>query len=202
MMVSMPASLIPDRGFVSIPYMGVGYQHTFGMRPRDILAENLKKLMEGIPELSTFPQITRAGGGSNGTLDRIRRKAIATNIDNLAPLAKAFGLEPWQLLVETLAVQGGKVVGLPGYDLTPEALLMAKWFDRLTDPRDRAVAETGAMGVILRILQQHDLPPIDKPEPDSEEETRPAPTQPPAPASPPKPAKSHKPTAGQSRRKG
>jgi hypothetical protein len=88
------------------------------MRPRDVLAENLKKLMAGKPELKTFPLITAAGGGSNGTLDRIRRKTTATSIDNLEPLARAFKLEPWQLLVDSLAVEDGAIAGLPGWPLT------------------------------------------------------------------------------------
>lgn len=82
--------------------MGVGYPQTSPMRPRDVLAENLKKLMAASSRLSTFPQITKAGGGANGTLDRIRRKSIATGVDNLEPLAQVYGLQPWQLLVPTL----------------------------------------------------------------------------------------------------
>jgi transcriptional regulator with XRE-family HTH domain len=75
--------------------------------------------------------------------------------------------------------------------LTPEALSIAKWFDRIEGRRDRAVAETGAMGVILRVLQQHDLPPTESPEPDFATGTPRAPTTPPAPAPRPKPAKKH-----------
>jgi transcriptional regulator with XRE-family HTH domain len=86
--------------------------------------------------------------------------------------------------------------------LTPEALSIAKWFDKLTDPRDRAVAETGAMGVILRVLQKHDLPPTDKPAPGSEAGTPSEPTPSPAPKDQPKTAKTQKPRAEQSGRKG
>jgi hypothetical protein len=71
-------------------------------RPRDVLAANLVRLMKAHPDLSSFPAITERGGGANGTLDRIRRKESATSIDNLAPLASVFGLEPWQLLVPDL----------------------------------------------------------------------------------------------------
>jgi transcriptional regulator with XRE-family HTH domain len=74
-------------------------------------------------------------------------------------------------------------------NLTSEALSVAKWFDRLTDPRDRAVAETGAMGVILRVLQQHDLPPTDSPDSDFGSGTPRGPAKTPAPPDPPTPAK-------------
>lgn len=67
--------------------------------PRHILASNLKRLMQQHPALGTLPKLTEASGVSNGTLDRIRRAVVATRVDELQPLAKAFGMEPWQLLV-------------------------------------------------------------------------------------------------------
>jgi hypothetical protein len=89
------------------------------MRPRDVLAENLKKLMAASPKLATFPQITKAGGGANGTLDRIRRKSIATGVDNLEPLAEVYGLDAWQLLVPTLTASA-EPSGLPRVSGMPE----------------------------------------------------------------------------------
>jgi hypothetical protein len=115
---------------------------TFRMRPRDVLAENLKKLMAATPELNTFPQITKAGGGSNGTLDRIRRKTLATSIDNLDPLARVYGLEPWQLLVPTLTAKRGtngkpRVSGMPDWPFSRVSL------SRYTnlEPEDRVYVE-------------------------------------------------------------
>jgi hypothetical protein len=69
------------------------------MTPRQILAANLRALMAKHPDLDTLPKITARSGVSNGTLDRIRRAVVATRVDELQPLARAFGLEPWQLLV-------------------------------------------------------------------------------------------------------
>ena len=68
-------------------------------QPRHILAANLRRLMATTPALDTLPKITAASGISNGTLDRIRRAAVATRVDELQPLAQAFGLQPWQLLL-------------------------------------------------------------------------------------------------------
>lgn len=67
--------------------------------PRHILAANLRALMAKHPDLNTLPKLTEASGVSNGTLDRIRRAVVATRVDELQPLAKAFGLQAWQLLV-------------------------------------------------------------------------------------------------------
>lgn len=68
-------------------------------RPRDILASNLKLLMQRHPELNTLAKLTARCGVSNGTLDRIRRGVVATRVDELEPLARAFGLQPWELLL-------------------------------------------------------------------------------------------------------
>jgi hypothetical protein len=106
---------------------------------------------------------------------------------------------------EKAGVQGHMIAAIEGRAekaLTPEALQIARWFDRLTDPRDRAVAETGAMGVILRVLQQHDLPPIDSLESDAGSGKQPALGQSPAPTLPPKPAKSQRPQVARSGRRG
>ena len=69
------------------------------MTPRHILAVNLRRLMAAHPDLNTLPKITARCGVSNGTLDRIRRAVVATRVDELQPLARAFGLHAWQLLV-------------------------------------------------------------------------------------------------------
>jgi transcriptional regulator with XRE-family HTH domain len=72
------------------------------MRTRDILAANLKLLMEHHQELRTLKQLVKASGMTNGTLDRIRRAATSVGVDELKPLAEVFDLQPWQLLVEGL----------------------------------------------------------------------------------------------------
>jgi hypothetical protein len=91
------------------------------MRPRDVLAKNLIALMEANPSLRSVELLVEAGAGTTGTLDRIKRREASTGVDNLDPIAKAFGLSsPWQLLVPTMKVltePDGKVqvVGLPDW---------------------------------------------------------------------------------------
>ena len=70
--------------------------------PKDVVATNLKALMDAHPDLDTLEKITDANGGSNGTLDRIRRGESYCRINALARLAGVFGLEAWQLLVPRL----------------------------------------------------------------------------------------------------
>lgn len=68
------------------------------MRPRDILAANLRALMAARSDLNTLPKITARSGVSNGTLDRIRRAVVSTRVDELEPLGKVFGLPAWEML--------------------------------------------------------------------------------------------------------
>ena len=68
------------------------------MRPRDILAANLRSLMAARSDLNTLPKITARSGVSNGTLDRIRRAVVSTRVDELEPLGKVFGLPAWEML--------------------------------------------------------------------------------------------------------
>ena len=89
----------PVSGISASPITGVWYWHPSRMRPRDILSKNLRALMAERPDLDTLPKITKASGISNGTLDRVRRAASALRVDDLAPLAAAFGIEPWELLL-------------------------------------------------------------------------------------------------------
>lgn len=83
------------------------------MRPRDLLATNLRALMAVHPALNTLPKITAASGVSNGTLDRARRAAVAIRIDELESLAGAFGLEAWQLLLPDLDPKQPQTVHRP-----------------------------------------------------------------------------------------
>lgn len=73
------------------------------LKTRKVLADNLVALMAARPALSGFTEIVKAGGPSNGTLDRIRRMESACTVDQLDKLAAVFELETWQLLVPALA---------------------------------------------------------------------------------------------------
>jgi len=70
---------------------------------RNVIAANLKALMTSRPKLNTFAKITKAGGPSNGTLDRIRRAKSGCSLDQLDLLGDVFNLHPWQFLVPGLA---------------------------------------------------------------------------------------------------
>jgi len=108
------------------------------MRPRDVLATNLRALMAARPDLDTLPKITARSGVSNGTLDRIRRAVVSTRVDELKRLGRAFGVEPWELL----RPHGHAA-------LSPLALQLAAHLDRTAqDGNTHAAAYAAAAAVI------------------------------------------------------
>jgi transcriptional regulator with XRE-family HTH domain len=125
------------------------------MRPRDILAANLRALMAARPDLDTLPKITARSGVTNGTLDRIRRAVVSTRVDELEKLGKAFGVEPWELLRPHGHAK-----------LSPLALLLATHLDRVA--HDEAAHTEGfaaATAVIDVLAARHDSPPAPEPAP-------------------------------------
>lgn len=74
---------------------------------RDILAANLRALMAGNEKLGSTPAIERATGSlsvrpckvGKSTVDRALKAETPLNIDYLEAIARAFGVDAWQLLV-------------------------------------------------------------------------------------------------------
>jgi hypothetical protein len=131
-------------------------------------------------------------GGNAAELAR-RIKKDATYVNRLfypagKKGAKGIGLEIMDACNTAFNLPAGYWDGKPrAYTepeaLTPEALAIARWFDKLTDPTDRAVAETACMGAILKLLQGLGPLPSAAPSPGVEQGTPSAPAQTPAPPS-------------------
>lgn len=159
-MIDSMATHLPTFGNLAHPFplMGVGYWQHGSMRPRDVLAANLRKLMAAAPGLSRLPEVVEASSGAltNGTLDRVRRATHATSIDTLETIAEVFGVEPWHLLVPTLHVETAKdqarakvkVSGLPEW---PFARVDRQRFANL-EPEQRAFIE-GMIANELALLE-------------------------------------------------
>jgi transcriptional regulator with XRE-family HTH domain len=111
------------------------------MRPRDILANNLRALMASRPDLDTLPKITARCGVTNGTLDRIRRAVVSTRVDELERLARAFGIEPWELLRPNGHAK-----------LSPLALLLATHLDRSANDEATHMAAFAAATAVIDAL--------------------------------------------------
>ncbi len=127
------------------------------MRPRDILAINLRATMAARPDLDTLPKITARSGVSNGTLDRIRRAVVSTRVDELERLGRAFGVEPWELL----RPHGHAA-------LSPLALLLAAHLDRTAQDRNtHAAAYAAATAVIDALSARADSPAARAPAPEA-----------------------------------
>lgn len=68
------------------------------MTLRDVLAKNFKKLREANPALFGLDVLADMDVSSRGTLDRVLKSKVNVGLDLLEPLARAYSVEPWQLL--------------------------------------------------------------------------------------------------------
>ena len=72
---------------------------------REILSENLRALMAVRPDLDSQPKIAARAGIKQSSVGRIIRGEVECKIDSVDGLARAFGLETWQLLLPGLDVR-------------------------------------------------------------------------------------------------
>lgn len=113
MIDSMIPDLRPRFGKSQIPSMGSGFAHTSRMEAgtRKVLADNVKALMAARKAAGQRPwtiiQIVEEADGagtpvSKGVVERMTKAEVNTGVDHLDGVAKAFGIEAWQLLVPDL----------------------------------------------------------------------------------------------------
>ncbi len=69
---------------------------------REVIAKNLFHLMESAPHLNSQPKVAARSGLGQTSIGRILRTEAGATVDSLDAIAKAFGIEPWHLLVPNL----------------------------------------------------------------------------------------------------
>ncbi|MGJ7497493.1 helix-turn-helix domain-containing protein [Variovorax sp. RT4R15] len=69
---------------------------------RAIVGDNLRRLMEKRPNLDSNPKLSVRSGIGVATISRIINGETAATLDTLGMLARAFELQPWQLMVPNL----------------------------------------------------------------------------------------------------
>ncbi len=89
----------PVCGICASPHMGLCCGQCSDMRPRDIIAANIRSLTEGWDTPNKHKALHKASEIPNGTLERIEKATVSAGVDWLEPLASALGVEPWELLV-------------------------------------------------------------------------------------------------------
>ena len=80
------------------PVWGGGYHRPMKLKP--VLALNLKALMDD-RKMSQM-EVHRRSKIAQSSIGRILRQEVAADLDTLAAIARAFDLDPWQLLVPNI----------------------------------------------------------------------------------------------------
>ena len=68
-------------------------------KPEAVLAQNLRALLSSKTGPTSQMALGKKSGVSQATIGRIDRQEVAAGIDTIAAIAKAYSLEPWQLMV-------------------------------------------------------------------------------------------------------
>lgn len=68
-------------------------------KPRTILARNLKGLLSKGGGPTSQMALGKKSGVAQATIGRILREEVAASIETISDLARAYGLEGWQLMV-------------------------------------------------------------------------------------------------------
>lgn len=126
---------------------------------KEVLAENLNRLMAANLSLDSNPKLCARAGLGVGTISRLRRGAAAANLDTIDALAECFGVAPWKMVVPDQA----PVIE----EEAPTALgLQLAWlFDDMVKslgPREKAQVYAAANEAITRPVTQPGAPPIDR----------------------------------------
>lgn len=138
------------------------------MDAREILSDNLKTLMAH-KGWTGFEPITKASEGllSNGTLDRIRRKATNPRLGLIELLAQVFGLEPWQVLYANLDPAHPPHI--------PRMCAMAFDTARIIDAIDDEATKRKVYAFIVQAVELGNTQPSTKPELSAEPTPSPVP---------------------------
>ncbi len=143
------------------------------MTPLEIVAANLKALIDHhrktggrLTSVYAVEAATESTGEKVGktTVDRMLRGEAGFSVTHLEPVAKAFKLQAWQLLVPNLVPTLPPVLasGSRAQRLSDEALEIALQLDSIRNPDMREVAVAKAYVAAFR--PQKPLQPIDLPE--------------------------------------
>lgn len=123
---------------MQVPCSGLLIGQHSAMGIRAVLAANFNKLRKAAPALYSLKDITKAGGGPNGTLGRISAGTVGAGVDTVEKIAVVYGIEPWQMLYPALQASESqsrypRIGGLPNW---PFADIDRARFDKLS-PRQQ-----------------------------------------------------------------
>ncbi len=68
---------------------------------RQTLAANIQTRIDGHKTITSQNDLAKRSGVAQSYLSRVMRKESAITVDRLAKIAKAFGCETWELLVDS-----------------------------------------------------------------------------------------------------
>lgn len=121
-----------QRSSNSLPRCGNTLKDMGKKRAAELLAENLKRLMEADADLSNGPKLAKASGVSQKTINNIERARKDPRLSSIEKIARAYGTEAYLFLT-------------PG----DENLLQIVLAYTQTDARGRELLQSAADAVLI-----------------------------------------------------
>lgn len=113
---------------------------------RSIVADNMAALMRARWDEENTNRLARDAKMGAATIQRIKDQAADFRVEAIAKIAAALHVDPWQLLVPDLNPEA-----MPRLDqrmISPLAIDLAAYLDRISDPAIRQRAYAAALAVI------------------------------------------------------
>jgi len=101
----------------------------------NILADNLNRFIGPGKPFASNEAVAAASGVGRSTIDRARKAEVSLRVDNIGQIAKAFGVEPWELLHPALEPKSRPSVNVAGVTWPLEGVAPADY--ALVDPEER-----------------------------------------------------------------
>jgi transcriptional regulator with XRE-family HTH domain len=109
----------------NLPHAAIAIPQNSGMENmqlRQVLAANLRRAMER-PGMDTQMAVAKKAGIGQSHLSRLLRCEASATTDLIAALARALGIQPWELLADTEATREAalrKMLGEPAEPAPPK----------------------------------------------------------------------------------
>lgn len=111
-----------------------------GKKTIDIFADNLNRNCGPGKKFNSITDLSDKSGLGTSTIDRLRKSQASLRLDTLESVARAYGLDAWQVLVPELDLKNPPK--LAGDGLSEKEKKMIAAFQELTEPEKAGLLAT------------------------------------------------------------
>lgn len=126
---------------------------------RDVLAQNLVRLMETTPSLDTQVKLAKRAKIAQSTVGRILRRTAAPTLDNLESIAGAFGIQAHDLINDKSNENERELAGGLTREDLQDLRVFAEFLKFKREQETQFLERTSPKGNQASIMRAHDRTP-------------------------------------------